>query len=272
MLLFEAEERLFAVTFGQGRHLLEPESFEKDFGLKVVLNTVAPDQLKSVDAKTIDETPVHTRRDLSKDSAFSAFGLDPSRDLLRAVTGRPRDETLAHRLAGSDALAIHTREDLSRLPELGARLLAAYQADDYREHFAFIDFLRPERDPGRIAELQDLLLAALASQEWTDIHLAAPETLDWQEFDGFRFSTQPKDEDNANDPSIRAYLATREDDLDLSVLKHDRMLAMRASDGEPMASWQVYKCIVFQVELDGYLYVLSDGDWFRVDLDYRTRT
>jgi uncharacterized protein (TIGR04141 family) len=47
VLLFQASDRLFAVTFGQGRHLIEPESFEFDFGLKVVLNTVAPDQLKS---------------------------------------------------------------------------------------------------------------------------------------------------------------------------------------------------------------------------------
>jgi uncharacterized protein (TIGR04141 family) len=263
---------LFAATFGQGRHLLEPESFEKDFGLKVVLNTVAPDQLKSVDAKTIDETTVHTRRDLSKDSAFSAFGLDPSRDLLRAVTGRPRDETLAHRLTGSDALAIHTRDELPSLPELGARLLTAYDADDYKEHFAFIDFLRPERDRGRIAELQDLLVKALENQEWTDIHLAAPETLDWQELRGFRFSTQAHSEEDAHDPSIRAYLATREDeDLDLSILKHDRMLAIRASNGEQMASWQLYRCIVFQVEFEGSLYVLSDGEWFRVDLDYRAR-
>jgi uncharacterized protein (TIGR04141 family) len=75
VILLEASERVFAVTFGQGRHLLRADSFEQDFGLKVVLNTVAPDQLKSVDAKTIDETTVHTRRDLSHDSSFAAFDL-----------------------------------------------------------------------------------------------------------------------------------------------------------------------------------------------------
>ncbi|MDO8213985.1 DUF6119 family protein [Conexibacter sp. CPCC 206217] len=270
VLLFEAEGRLFAVTFGQGRHLLEQEAFEKDFGLKVVLNSVAPDQLKSVDAKTIDETPVHTRRDLSKDSSFSAFGLDPSRDLLRAVTGRPRDTELAHRLAGSDALTIHTREELTKLPELGARLLVAYGADDYKEHFEFIDFLRPVRDKLQVERLQVLLVDALRGRDWTDVHLAAPETIDWQEFDGFRFSTQASD-DSANDPSIRTYIATRDEDVALDVLKHDRLAALRASDGEVMASWPIYRCIVFQTELDGFLYVLSDGDWFRVDLDYRTR-
>lgn len=71
-------------------------------------NTVAPDGLKSVDAKTIEETTLHTRRDVSRDSAFAAFGLDPSRDLLRAVTGTPQDGTLAHRLTGADSLGIWT--------------------------------------------------------------------------------------------------------------------------------------------------------------------
>lgn len=270
VLLFEARGRLFAVTFGQGRHLLEPEAFEKDFGLKVVLNSVAPDQLKSVDAKTIDETPVHTRRDLSKDSSFSAFGLDPSRDLLRAVTGRPRDADLAHRLTGSDALAIHTREELTRLPELAARLLEAYGAEDYKEHFGFIDFLRPVRERARIEGLQELLVEALRSRDWTDIHLAAPETINWQEFDGFHFSTQDA-EDAANDPSIRTYLATHDEEISLDLLKHDRLVALRASDGGVLENWPVYRCIVFQTELDRYLFVLSDGDWFRVDLDYRRR-
>ncbi|MEA2231579.1 MAG: hypothetical protein QOD83_1395 [Solirubrobacteraceae bacterium] len=87
-LLVEADERLFALTFGHGRHLLEPEAIEQDFGLKVVLNTVEPTQLKSVDARTIDELTVHTRRDVSRDSSFSAFGLDPTRDLLRAPNAK----------------------------------------------------------------------------------------------------------------------------------------------------------------------------------------
>jgi uncharacterized protein (TIGR04141 family) len=213
---------------------------------------------------------MHTRRALSKDSSFSAFGLDPSRDLLRAVTGRPRNPDLAHRLTGADSLAIHTYEELPRLPQLGARLLRAYAAHDYKEHFEFIDFLRPVRERARIEELQGLLTDALRSKELTDIHLAAPETIDWQEFEGFHFSTQDA-ADVASDPSISTYLATRDDEISIERLKGDRLIALRASDGGVLAHWPVYNCVVFQVELDGYLSVLSDGDWFRVDLDYRQR-
>ena len=118
VLLLAAATRLFAVTFGQGRHLLDVDAVEADFGLKVTLNTVRPDQLKSVDAKTIDETTLHTRRDVSRDSTFAAFDLDVTRDLLRSVTGTPPDETLARRLTGADAVALNTRAQVAELPAL----------------------------------------------------------------------------------------------------------------------------------------------------------
>jgi len=271
VVLFEAEERLFALTFGRGRDLLEPESFEPDFGLKVVLNTVAPNQLKSIDAKTIDESTLHTRSDLSNSSTLSAFGLDVTKDLLRAVTGTPKDKRLAHRLTGSDALGIHTRSSLPEIPGLAKRLLVAYEAEDYKENFDFIDYLRPEKRPGKISELQDLLVEALQTREITDVHLAAPETLDWLDVEGFVFSTYKKG-DLESDPRVSTYLDTREEvELDIKLLKRDRLLPISSSSGEAMAGWPIYRCIVYQVELDDHLYVLSAGDWYRVDLSYRKK-
>jgi uncharacterized protein (TIGR04141 family) len=270
VLLVEASNRLFAITFGQGRHLLDQDNVEQDFGLRVVLNTVAPDQLKSVDAKTIDETTVHTRRDVSRDSAFSAFGLDPSRDLLRALTGTPQDTTLAERLTGADALGIQTRVKVPELPALAERLLTAFEAEDYKEHFDFIDHLRPEKSSIRLAQLEQELVGALSTKEIDDVHLAAPETLDWIDIAGFRFSSGP--EAVENDPRISVYLHSHSGDcIDLKTLKADRLEAVRASDDQTMASWPVYRCVVYQIELDGSLYVLSAGQWFRVDLDYKTK-
>jgi uncharacterized protein (TIGR04141 family) len=82
LFLFRAAERRFAVTFGYGRFLLEPESYVHDFGLRVVLNTVEPDRIKSVDARTVDELTMHTRRNASRESPFDDFGVD--------VAPRPR--------------------------------------------------------------------------------------------------------------------------------------------------------------------------------------
>lgn len=270
VLFVGASGRLFAVTFGQGRHFLSQDNVEQDFGLRVVLNTVAPDQLKSVDAKTIDETTVHTRRDVSRDSAFSAFGLDPSRDLLRALTGTPQDTSLAERLTGADALGIQTRAQVPELPALAERLLSAFEDDKYKEHFDFIDHLRPEKRPSRVAELEHWLIEALSTKEIDDVHLAAPETLDWIDIAGFRFSNGIDEVDN--DPRISSYLKSRASTpINLDTLKVDHLEAVRASDGQPMVSWPVYRCVVYQVEIDGSLYVLSSGQWFRVDIDYKTK-
>src|SRR5258707_176253 len=48
VLFFKANGRLLAATFGFGRYLLRPDSYELDFGLKATLNTVNPDRLRSL--------------------------------------------------------------------------------------------------------------------------------------------------------------------------------------------------------------------------------
>jgi uncharacterized protein (TIGR04141 family) len=271
VLLLEAAGRLFAVTFGQGRHLLDADAVEADFGLKVTLNTVRPDQLKSVDAKTIDETTLHTRRDVSRDSTFAAFDLDVTRDLLRSVTGTPPDETLARRLTGADAIALNTRAQVPELSALCERLLEAYESDAYKENFEFIDYLRPEKRFGRVRELEQKLVDALNMHELDDVHLACPEPMDWLDVAGFRYSRDSDAELDA-DPRISAYLGAHgNEDIDLDTLKADRLYAIRDSDGSSLREWPVYRCLVYETELDGDLYVLSAGDWFRVSLSFKDR-
>jgi uncharacterized protein (TIGR04141 family) len=61
VLLVTAKRRLFAVTFGQGRHLLDPGVYEERFGLRVVLNSIDEHSLRSIDKKTFDAISTHTR-------------------------------------------------------------------------------------------------------------------------------------------------------------------------------------------------------------------
>jgi uncharacterized protein (TIGR04141 family) len=271
VLLVATHNRLFALAFGQGRHLLEPEACEQDFGLKVVLNTVAPDQLKSVDTMTIDELTLHTRRGSSRDATLAAFGLDVTRDLVRAVTGTPRDETLARRVTGADALALNTRAQVPDLAAFCARLLEAYQATEYRENFDFVDHLRTERE--HVPELEEALIQSLRTRAIDDVHLAAPEPVDWLDIDGFRFSTQPETHELDPDPRISEYLDSRDgnDVLDVQSLRRDRVMPIRTSDGSPITSWSVYRCLVYEVQLDDHLYVLSAGEWYRVSLAFKDR-
>ena len=48
VFLVQASRRWFALTFGQGRHLLAPGVYEENFGLRATLNSVNPDHIRVI--------------------------------------------------------------------------------------------------------------------------------------------------------------------------------------------------------------------------------
>jgi uncharacterized protein (TIGR04141 family) len=269
LLLLTAGGRRFALSFGYGRHLLDPESYEHDFGLKVVLNIVEPERLKSVDSKTFDESTVHTRTEVSRESTFASFGLDVSRDLVRAVTGRPVDTTIAERVTGAEALALATRVQFEGLPELCERLLRAYGSEEYQKSFPWIDHLRPIKDPGLIKELDEALVDDLRKHELTDAHLAPPAPMAWERAPGFTFSTLDDDDELDSDPRITAYLASIDtEDLSLKKLKHDRVQAREATSGDLVEDWPVFRCLVYEGSRGDEHFALTGGQWFKISGDF----
>lgn len=262
---------MLAVTFGYGRWLVRDETIVQDFGLKVVLNSVNPAQIKSVDARTFDELTVHTRRGVSHNSPLTAFELDVTRNLLRGITGSSETPQLPGQITGAASLTMNTPVQLPQLPELGSTLITTYKARRYRKHFRFVDDMRAERDPTTIETLDGLLLDALKSGEITDMHLAIPEAVDWQEIAGIRFSFKQKRHEPTPDPSISVYRQLRDPTtLTVDRLKKDKVQAVSAVDSSQLkGQWKVYDCIVYETEHDKYLYVLSGGDWYRVNKSYR---
>jgi uncharacterized protein (TIGR04141 family) len=269
VLFVEVGGGRFAFAFGFGRHLLDPDAYEHDFGLKVVLNTVAPDRLMSVDARTFDELTMHTRRDVSQGSGFGVFGLDVTRDLVRSVTGPPRDEELGARATGSDSLSLLSRAQVTELPALCQRLQVAYSSDDYKERFRWIDHLRRVTDPSLVAKLNERLVAAIRAGELVDMHLAPPEPIAWARLDGFTYSTVEREERDP-DPRISTYVESLDElgDFELADLKRDRVIAASAEMDQPLDEWPVYRCIVYEVREDDVLYALSAGQWYRVDASF----
>ena len=71
VLFVSKDDRLFAVTFGYGRSLLVPGSWEEDFGLKVTLNSVDRTKIKTVDRMTLDAIGQHSRIQASRDAVAS---------------------------------------------------------------------------------------------------------------------------------------------------------------------------------------------------------
>jgi len=272
VLFVKAKNRIFAFTFGYGRNLLRPDSYELRFGLKVALNRIDHERIRSIDIRTYEDLMVSTRKQTSRSAEFYAFGLDVSRDLLRAVTGEPRDHTFAKRLTGADALTINVQIKASELPSKCEELLQAYNDDTYKQHFEWVDHLNEVRDKSLVEILNAKLVNALRSGSIQNLHLAPPEPLDWQSVEKFRI--QGTGQTEYFDLDIEEYLtALGEKRRNLTIEKLKRcQVSLRWTGGAQFQNkWSVFNCIVWETTENGRLYAIAEGRWFEIERNFARR-
>ncbi|WP_438023460.1 DUF6119 family protein [Sorangium sp. So ce233] len=268
VLIVETSQRFFAISFGYGSNLLRQELIERDFGLKVALNTVDPDALRSVDMDTREDLMLHTRRQASAGSRLPTFGLDVTRDLMRSVTGLLRDPSIGRQVTGSDALALNAQIEFTGLGAKCDRLLHEYGKKDYLKEFAFVDHVRKIRDPNLRDELDQLLAQDLRAGASKSAYLAAPKPIEWDRFAAFNYSTEGHADDHP-DLELAHYLDTIDTGaLSINKLRKDRIGIKYADADVTREKWPVYDALVYETTHKGNLYALSAGEWYVIEQSY----
>jgi uncharacterized protein (TIGR04141 family) len=188
LLFLYRNDRLFALTFGYGRSLLTPGSWEEDFGLRATLNSVDVKKIRSVDRATLDSIGQHSRIQASREATIGEFGLDLEQDLLQAVTGIPTDVSLGKQLTGKDALNVKLPITLQKLPELLDRYSVQAESKAYKDVFPWLDQIHELKNPAKIAELDASMVERIKAQDFTKgLWLSIPEIIEWAEVDGFKY-------------------------------------------------------------------------------------
>ncbi|MEM7677649.1 MAG: DUF6119 family protein, partial [Myxococcota bacterium] len=272
LVFLQASNRWFAVSFGMGHVKLDPAAFEQDFGLKVVLNSVDPKQLKSADVRTPDENTLQRRSQTSRGSDQTAFSIDIERDIVRGIAGVPKDKAFALRVAGSDALSMDRKMALGDLAQACADAFAMYQKTVYKQDFAWIDQIKHEREKDVIEKLENALIAemdAVMKGTASDaISLAFPIIYDPEKtnllrFKGFRSWMSYPDLTFAN------YLAALNErgKIDFTRDDFEKHTVHEVDDqGKDCGNkWKIKDCLVYETLLNGQTYVLSAGLWYCVD-------
>ena len=265
VLVLRASRRVFVVTFGYGRTMLDNNILERSFGLRVVLNIVDNHGLRSLDSKTVQKMTVHTRRQASRASRISEFGFDKEEDLLRSVTGRTNDARIAGVVSGSDALHIGAKLEFREIGSVCSSLLRHSKGDAYKKQgFEFIDHVRAVTDPAIRSDLDANLLSTILSGELAGIHMAPPEIVDWSRIGGFGFT---KGAEPSMELGIERFLSQirRPESLNIDRLKGSRVFVHQASGEGPVRGWHVYRAIVAEQTHADRLYVLSCGEWYEID-------
>lgn len=266
VLLVKTRGRLLALTFGSGRFLLAADCWEERFGLRVALNSIDPDKIRSLDKRTFDALSTQSRIQASREGAAPDFGLDVEQDLVRAVTGTPNESALGQRLSGMDSLHSVVRVDVIDIKPLLRSYLDKYNDDAYKKHFPWIDQIAEVSSKTLVARLDASLVAAVNGSR-DKCWLCVPQIIDWSRTAGFRYGfgiRDPEYQDLSFDDFLDSLSGSS---VDLELL-HRRRVRQVDGDGATLEAWQIYQCIYYECELNGHTYVLSSGRWYRVDVDF----
>jgi uncharacterized protein (TIGR04141 family) len=271
-LLLRTGGRTFAVAFGFGRMLLHPGSTDERFGLKVTLNAVDHEKIQSIDRETLDSPAPHSQIQARVAANITEFGLDVDQDLLRAVTGKPRDKTLGKRLTGKDALRTTGPFTLEALPALLRRYLAESKKTDYRDHFPWLDHIQEVKNPTLRDALDEALQEKLRREEFDSMWLAVPERVEWQNIDTFTYRNTETAE-QFPDIHLRTFTDSLRDPANITIeaLKHRYRVYANTDNGDVSYEWTVYQCLYAELEHTGKQYLLNSSTWYQVDTSFRDR-
>ena len=267
VLLIPVANRTFALTFGYGRSLLQADSWEDGFGLKVTLNAVPPGNIKSIDRTSFDAFAHQTRTQGIRSGNLEEFGLDVEQDILRAVTGKPANESLGDKMSGKDALVFNARVDVPGLPDFLASYLVKYRSNAYKEWYSEIDQLAEVSDGTLQDRLNSELQRKIREDDRDHLWLAVPEFVDWARV-GFRYgnaSYEPYPDLRFED--FFAHLRHRES----MSIEGRRVHCVDLETDVEVETWPLVRCLHTEIVLGGKTYVLSNGHWYQVAQDFVAR-
>jgi uncharacterized protein (TIGR04141 family) len=264
VLIFSYEDRYFAFSFGYGRSLINQAYIEELFGLRIALNTIQREKLKSIDIKSIDTVTRHSRIQTSQAGSVDTFGMDIDKDILNAVTGECKEEILGKTISGADALYIGLPITVNELPELAEKLLEKYNDKSYQQEFPWVDNVREVKDKLKIEELNKRLLSDIHNKYFEKIYLAIPEIIDWGNTEGFKYKESDKVKE---DIDIEGLLQDHADfsDIDIELLKGKSVLCVGKDNEEIIYKWTAYKCLNYEFIDESDTFLLTGGKWFKID-------
>lgn len=267
-------KRWFAISFGHGHHKLDKSKCEQNFGLRVVMNSVDSEQLKSVDARTLDENGLLRRSQTSRGVNQAAFSLDHEKEVLRGLAGKPKDSSFASRVEGADQLTITREMKVDDLEQVCSEVYEMYKKDDYQKSFSWVDQIRHVREKDLISDLKCELIEAINRMPQNGssgnpyfsmpmIYNPAnpPDVL----YEGLGESNLP------SEPELNEYLnklkQRNKRQIELGDLEA-RIIYISKENGQEIDKQKIIDCLAFEVDFKGQKYILSDGKWYQIATDW----
>lgn len=278
LIFIPVENRCFVLSFGYVYHYLINESYEYDFGLRVTLNSLDPQKLKSVDILA-PGIARRKRMQIPISSELTYFDFDSNSEILKGITGIVKDEyvNLFKNATGSVSLKVNLKIEPEELIERCQKFLELYESEKFLTEFPNIQKIIPEKDPVRIEKLNNVLVENINKKNQKLI-LSIPEIIDYSDevFCKFRVVRNKQTKCTSklyNDITIDNfydYLNSQDiNEITLETLKNSDLKLCKC-DGKITKSFSIYQSLIFDIDIasDNHIYHLCEGEWYRIAPDY----
>jgi uncharacterized protein (TIGR04141 family) len=264
--------RFFALTFGHTYHYLKEYSYEYDFGLKITLNSLDPNKLKSTDI-LYPENSQRQRIQSPIESDITFFNFDHDSSVISRLTGNVKDEykDVFSNTTGASGLAVAIKKNPEEISGFLSQILIIYNKTDYKKTFPDIHNVVPLHDPIIIDKLNLKLIDAFINKSKTLV-LSIPDVVDYNTNLNIYFSgagrKQQKVYSDVYIDYYRDYLSdnSKKNITIQDIQKHSMNLCN--DDGYSFQGYSVFKSLLFDCEISGNSYHLCEGNWYQVDDDY----
>jgi len=270
ILVVKDRKRFFAITFGYGLTALDPAMIEPDFGLRIVLNTTEAGKLTTLDTRRLDKATKQTRTHLNSAQELSEFGILPTVDWLRSARGKISTGTFKGTISGADSVQVSFDGEFQSLKSACRELLEFYERTDYRARFAFIVQLRAIRSKDPIVQqLDDAVTARIIRRDPSDFNFAHPEIpeVSIQEYE-LSFGRESQRVEEVSFESAFAFVDECSDSGRSPSFKDIKVIGLDDQNEARTRQQPLWSYLIAHIELDGALYVLSLGHWYKIDKSY----
>lgn len=259
--------RVFAITFGSGRYLLEDDVIEERFGLRIALNSIKYDTLRSIDYSKMDGIPSVVRNQVSRLTSIENFSIDTQVNLMKSITGAlPEDKQkeIGTSMTGTDSLALNSAVAVNGILAKLDQLYNLYKSETYKQHFAWVDNIKSIGTPTLVGQLDNELFSLINNRQLGNVWMAIPTIIDWTSISHFKFSGRNPNE--YDDVSLADVLRDKfEDRKDIKPIEFKTAKIKSVDTDGKEKEYAIYKCLYAEIRLEEDMYILNEGLWYKIE-------
>lgn len=275
LLLININQRILAATFGtSGVGFLDKSKFLSDFGIKTAMNMCGNKELRQTKSSIHAYTTQFIDRQLSKPSDAFSFGLIESEFLQYISAHLESDSNVT--LQGKDNLTIKIIGDnklsWKKLMAYSKTFISEYKNKKYRNLFPNYPNLQ-DVSLEKVNELDSILIDNLSAENYNRIHLAIPEFIANDQFSFSYtnyFKRQNKVYSHIDIKDLKSDNVLDFNELKIEDIKNKNVYPFSHDEDKILEykKWNLYTCIVAEVLLGEEYFILSGGEWKKVDNEF----